>query len=219
MARRQPAEEGLLFDLPLDRPPETQAPAQAPAPTAEEIGQTPLPLADLEPEPAAPATAAAADSPPRPDAPEDAAPGRPSAAKPAAKPAVATLRRRAAAGLADLAVCVAVGVVLSVALLAQGLRLAAADWPAGALFLLTFSFLYSVLPLAFWGRTPGMALAGLRTTSRDGRPLSFRQAILNWLGSVLTMALAGLPLLLALGGDSLSDRISGAVTRRLELAG
>jgi uncharacterized RDD family membrane protein YckC len=110
-------------------------------------------------------------------------------------------------------------VVLLAALLAQGLRPELSDWPAGVLFLLTFSFLYSVLPLAFWGRTPGMTLAGLRTSSGDGRPLSFRQAVLNWLGSVLTVALAGLPLLLALGGRSLSDLISGAVTRRLELSG
>ena len=44
-----------------------------------------------------------------------------------------------------------------------------------------------------------MALAGLRTTGLDGRPLTFRQAALKWLGSVLTVALVGLPLLLALG--------------------
>ncbi len=121
-----------------------------------------------------------------------------------------------AAGLTDLGVCAAVAVVLLVALLAQGVRPVLADWPAGALFLLTFSFLYSVLPLAFWGRTPGMALAGLRTSSADGRPLTFRQSVLNWLGGVLTLALAGLPLLLALGGRSLSDLISGARTAPLD---
>ncbi len=108
-------------------------------------------------------------------------------------------------------------VLLLVALLAQGVRPAISDWPAGLVFLLTFSFLYAVLPLAFWGRTPGMALAGLRGTSTDGRPMSFRQAVLRWLGSVLTLALAGLPLLLlALGGRSLSDLLSGSTTRLLD---
>ena len=80
-------------------------------------------------------------------------------------------------------------------------------------FLLAFSFLYSVLPLAFWGRTPGMSLAGLRKSAKDGGPLTFRQAILTWFGSVLTVALAGLPLLLAVGGRSLGDLIGGSVTR------
>ncbi len=114
-----------------------------------------------------------------------------------------------------MGVCLGVLVVLLVALLAQGLRPTPAEWPAGLVFLLTFSFLYAVLPLAFWGRTPGMTLAGLRATSRDGRPMTFRQAVLKWLGSALTVALAGLPLLLALGGASLSDLISGSRTRRM----
>ena len=127
----------------------------------------------------------------------------------------ATLGQRAGAGIADLGVCVAVAVVLFVALLAQGVQPELSDWPAGVLFLLTFSFLYAVLPLAFWGRTPGMALSGVRSSGRDGRPLTFRQAVLTWLGAVLTVALAGLPLLLALGGRSLSDLISGSVTRQL----
>ena len=207
MSRRQPAEESLLFDLPLDRKP--APPGPQPAPAEKEIEQPALPLATSEPAPAAD------DTPP-----EEAA-GQTEKAKPrrAKATAVATLRLRATAGLTDLGVCLAVVVVLLVALLAQGLRPELSDWPAGALFLLTFSFLYSVLPLAFWGRTPGMALAGIRTSSADGRPLSFRQAMLNWLGSVLTVALAGLPLLLALGGRSLSDLISGAVTRRPEPTG
>lgn len=205
MSRRQPAEESLLFDLPLDRKPATPEPA----PVEEEVEQPALPLAASEPAPAA-------DDVPREPATRQANRAQPARAT---EPDAATLRLRAAAGLTDLGVCIAIVVVLLVALLAQGLRPELSDWPAGALFLLTFSFLYSVLPLAFWGRTPGMTLAGLRTSSADGRPLSFRQAVLNWLGSVLTVALAGLPLLLALGGRSLSDLISGAVTRRPELSG
>ena len=213
MARRRPAEESLLFDLPLEKPPaETPEPAPAEEPSpAGEIEQPPLPLAE---EPAAdteiPEQVIPDSHVDEPPAPSGAAPRRPAGA-----PAAATLRQRAAAGLADLGVCAAVSVVLLVALLAQGIQPQLADWPAGLLFLLAFSFIYSVLPLAFWGRTPGMALSGVRSSGRDGRPLTFRQAVLTWLGAVLTVALAGLPLLLALGGRSLSDLISGSVTRQL----
>jgi uncharacterized RDD family membrane protein YckC len=204
MSRRQPAEEGLLFDLPLDRTP-------ADARVAEDAEQPALPLAEeqVPQPPEEPAFDSRDDEP----LPVDAPPA--GARRPTTPPAGVTLRQRAAAGVADLGACAAVMVVLLVALLAQGVRPALSDWPAGALFLLTFSFLYAVLPLAFWGRTPGMALVGLRTSSPDGRPLTFRQAVLKWLGSVLTVALIGLPLLLALGGRSLSDLISGSTTRRL----
>ena len=205
MSRRQPAEEGLLFDLPLDR-------TTADARVADEVQRAALPLAEeqVPQPPEEPAFDSRDDEP----LPVDAPPA--GARRPATRRAGVTLRQRAAAGLADLGVCAAVMVVLLVALLAQGVRPALSDWPAGALFLLTFSFLYAVLPLAFWGRTPGMALAGLRATSRDGRPLTFRQAVLKWLGSVLTVALAALPLLLALGGRSLSDLLSGSITRPLD---
>ena len=206
MSRRRPAEEGLLFDLPLDRTPtaSVEAAEQSALPLAEEAGEETAEFPQeaaldiFEDEPAA------TELPPVIDQ------------RPLSKPAVVTLRLRAAAGLADLGVCAAVMVVLLVTLLAQGVRPAVSDWPAGAVFLLTFSFLYAVLPLAFWGRTPGMALAGLRASSTDGRPLTFRQAVLKWLGSVLTVVLAGLPLLLALGGGrSLSDLLSGSMTRLL----
>ncbi len=196
MSRRQPAEEGLLFDLPLETTPAEPAPA-------EEIEQPALPLAEEEAPDAAKSPTPAS---PMVDPPARSRPGR--------SPTTATLGQRATAGLTDLGVCIAVAVVLLVALLALGVKPGLADWPAGALFLLTFSFLYAVLPLAFWGRTPGMALAGLQTSSTDGRRLTFRQAVLAWLGSVLTVALAGLPLLLALGGRSFSDLISGSETRR-----
>lgn len=216
MSRRRPAEESLLFDLPLEKPPAAEPePAAEPAP-AEEVDQPPLPLAD-EPE-------LAPETPAREAVIPDSHVDEPSAATPAAprgrppgEPTTATLRLRAAAGIADLGVCAAVLVVLLVALLAQGVRPTVADWPAGVVFLLSFSFIYAVLPLAFWGRTPGMALSGLRSMSKDGRPLTFHQAVLSWLGGALTVALAGLPLLLALAGRSLSDLLSGSVTRRVEL--
>lgn len=202
MSRRQPAEEGLLFDLPLDRAPAdpVEAAVQSPLPLAEEAAaefqeESSLDIFDDDP--------AVSELPPVSDP------------RPPSKPATVTLRLRAAAGLTDLGFCAAVMVMLLVALLAQGVRLDVSDWPGGAVFLLSFSFLYAVLPLAFWGRTPGMALVGLRASSTDGRPLSFRQAVLKWLGSVLTVALAGLPLLLALSGRSLSDLLSGSMTRLL----
>ncbi len=208
MSRRRPAEEGLLFDLPLDRRPIEPAATEA-------VEQPALPLVEEE-VPDVPDLPQEAALDTRDDKPPPVEVSPASNRRPDDKPAAVTLRLRAAAGLTDLGVCAAVMVVLLVALLAQGVRPGVSDWPAGALFLLTFSFLYAVMPLAFWGRTPGMALAGLQTTSTDGRPLTFRQAILNWLGSVLTVALAGLPLLLALGGRSLSDLISGAMTRPLD---
>ena len=207
MTDRRPAEDGLLFDLPLERTP--AAGAKAGPPKDEAAEQPALPLA-AEPEepseestPGAEATAAAEiEAPPA------------KRRRSARQPGPASLRSRLAAGLTDLGVCTAVLIVLLVLLLAQGVRPDASDWPAGALFLLTFSFLYAVLPLAFWGRTPGMALIGLRAASGDGGPLSFRQAVLKWLGLTLTVLLAGLPALLALGGRSLSDLLSGSTTRR-----
>ncbi len=86
------------------------------------------------------------------------------------------------------------------------------DWPAFGGFLLSFSFLYTVVPLAFWGHTLGMSWAGLTAQSLDGEPLSFDQTARRWLGTLVTLALLGLPLLLALTGRSLSDRLSGSRT-------
>jgi len=201
MSRRRQAEGDLLFDLPLDRTPAApvEAVEQSTLPLAEEVADLPeeasLDIFDDE--------QAVSEPPPVSDP------------RPPRKPAAVTLGLRAAAGLTDLGFCGAVMVLLVIALLAQGVRPEVADWPAGVVFLLSFSFLYAVLPLAFWGRTPGMALVGLRASSADGRPLSFRQAVLKWLGSVLTVGLAGVPLLLALGGRSLSDLLSGSMTRLL----
>ncbi len=198
MSRRPPAEEPPLFDLPLE-----------PEPDAREWAE---PEEPPEPQPELPLTPAA-DAPPEALEPEEAppavAPQPPAADKPPAGP----LRSRLIAGLADLGVCAAVVVLLLVVLWSIGVEPVAADWPAAVLFLLSFSFLYEVLPLAFWGRTPGMALAGLRTTTPGGEPLTFGQTVRRWLASVLTVALVGLPALLALTGRSLADRLSGSVTR------
>jgi len=120
--------------------------------------------------------------------------------------------RRAAAGAADLLVHVAVAVLALAGCRALGVVPAVADWPAFGVFLLAFSFLYTVVPLAFWGHTLGMTWAGLTAESAGGEPLSFDQTARRWLGALLTLATAGLPLLLALSGRSLADRLSGSRT-------
>lgn len=124
----------------------------------------------------------------------------------------ASLGSRLAAGAADLLVhaAVVVGVLLGCRYL--GVKPILADWPAVALFLLSFSFLYTVVPLAFWGHTPGMAWAGLDARSRDGEALAFDQTARRWLGAIATILLAGLPLLLSFRGRSLSDLLSGSET-------
>ncbi len=106
----------------------------------------------------------------------------------------------------------AVLLLILVAIVLMGIRPRLADWPAMLLFLAAFSFLYHVLPLAFWGRTLGMWRSGLVARSRDGRQLTIAQTTLRWLGAAATVALAGLPFLAALSGRSLADRLSGSVT-------
>jgi len=120
--------------------------------------------------------------------------------------------RRAAAGAADLLVHVAVAVLALAGCRGLGVMPAVADWPAFGVFLLSFSFLYTVVPLAFWGHTLGMSWAGLTAESLGGEPLSFDQTARRWLGGILTLGTAGLPLLLALSGRSLADRVSGSRT-------
>ena len=81
--------------------------------------------------------------------------------------------------------------------------------PGIALLVVVFSLFFLVVPLAFWGKTAGMAAAGLVCRAADDQPLTFGEAGRRWLGSVLTVALAGVPALLVLGGRSLADRLSG----------
>lgn len=119
---------------------------------------------------------------------------------------------RVASGAADLLVHLAVAVVALAGCRYLGVFPEVRDWPAFAVFLLSFSFLYTVVPLAFWGHTLGMTWAGLTTESAAGEPLSFDQTARRWLGALLTLVVLGLPLLLAIGGRSLADRLSGSRT-------
>lgn len=129
-------------------------------------------------------------------------------------PEPAPLAYRVGAGLADLAILGAVVGVLAAGLWWMGVPPRTADLAPLFAFAVAFSLVYYPLPLAFWGRSPGMGLLGLVARSRDGRPLSFRQAALRWLGAVVTLLALGLPVLLGLLGLSLVDRISGSATWR-----
>lgn len=121
---------------------------------------------------------------------------------------------RLVGGVVDLAIHVAVLLVVGGASWLMGVRPSPEDWPAFAVFLLLFSLLYTGVPLAFWGQTPGMMRVGHVARTGSGEPLTFGQTARRWLGALLTLALAGLPLLLALGASSrsLADRISGSYT-------
>ena len=122
--------------------------------------------------------------------------------------AVDLSRSRLVAGLADLGVVLAVAVTAFVCVALMGVALTPLPWAPMALFLTAFSFLYCVFPLAFWGRTPGMAWQGLRAKNLDGRSLSFGQTAWRWLAGLLTVVTFGLPLVLTLKGTYLSDLLS-----------
>ena len=132
--------------------------------------------------------------------------------RPAWRPSV-PIQAQIAAGLFDLGVMLVVGLLLWLGLQALGVNPDGVGLAFLALFFLPFSYLYQVFPLAFWGRTPGMARCGLVARGRDGRSLTFGQASLRWLASVITALLFGLPLLSTqLTGRSLADRISDSQT-------
>lgn len=126
----------------------------------------------------------------------------------------APLASRFLGGLADLAVHLAVAFTLLFGARLLGVEAGFDDWPALAVFVAVFSFLYTVISTAFWSRTPGMTWASLVTRTEGGAHLTFPQAARRWLGGVVTVCLLGLPALLAAGPDkrSLADRLSGSVT-------
>lgn len=203
--RRSRDQEPSLFDLPLDGP----VPERPDEPEIERDEDEPL-LYEPEPRFSPPEPGSVPPSSPAgPSAPHAARPPapRPSARQPA------PLSARLLAGLADLAVHLALAVALLFGSRLLGAEAGLGDWPALVLFLLVFSFLYTVLPLAFWGQTPGMAWAGLVARGTGGESLTFGQTGRRWLAGLLTVALLGLPAFLAAGGGrSLTDRLSGSET-------
>ncbi len=186
--------EPALFDLPLVVDPEIAEEAGLEVDrTAERDPRPPIAEAEQIDLPAAAPVAAE----------EDASEGL------AERLSAGLLPQRLLAGAIDSAVCgVALGVLVAGASM-LGAPPRAVDGPAYLLALLLFSFFYVVFSLVFWGRTPGMLRAGLAARSRRGRPLSPSQAALRWLGGVATVALLGLPTLLALHDRrSLADYLS-----------
>lgn len=200
--RHEDTEDQLLFDLPLDPAATVTAPATRPelkrAPARSRFESASVKAAPAPP----PAPIAHGDDEEDEDTelPEGAAAAR------------AGLGSRLAAGVADLLIHAAVLMIALIGTRLLGVRATLADAPALAVFLLAFSFLYTIVPLAFWGHTLGMAWSGLVSQNRDGEPLTFGQTACRWLGALLTLAAAGLPLLLALSGRSLADLLSGSVT-------
>ncbi len=124
----------------------------------------------------------------------------------------APLGERALAGLADLGINLLMLGIAAFGCHLVGVRLDLDLWPPFLGLSLVLSFLYWIIPLAFWGQTPGMAWLGNIARSFDDEPLSFGQALLRWLGAWITAGLLGLPQLLALGGRSLTDRLSDSKT-------
>jgi uncharacterized RDD family membrane protein YckC len=187
--RPSPSQEPGLFDLPLENP------APRPRHATTQRAHPEIAPAALAPGPVAVSRASLAKA---------------RGAQPAG------ISARLAAGGADLTVLASA--VVAVAL---GARLLGHqgpwNWLPFGLFLVVFSFLYAVVPLAFWGQTPGMAWRGLVARSLDGDALSFGQTFRRWLGGMATVLLGGLPTLLALatsggGGRSLADLVSGSRT-------
>jgi len=232
MRRRNPGEEDeepSLFDLPLDLPERDRLP---PAMGEEDDDFDPAPPVPTPPsrsrsvrEERSPATAAVAPAASR----ERSAPRRPAplpptprAASPEVEPELpqppgrASLGSRLSAGLADLLVHAAIAAVAFAGARFLGAEPTPTQWPAFALFLAAFSFLYTILPLAFWGQTLGMTWGRLAARDRDGEPLTFDQAARRWLGGLLTTALFGLPLFVAGRGRTLTDLLSGSETYRAD---
>lgn len=128
----------------------------------------------------------------------------------------ARFRERLQAGFADGLILAGVGA--AALLSAEGLGAAARGWMgllAVGTFLLSWSFLYFVVTLAFWGQTPGMAWARVRVLSQDGEAISFGQAAWRWAGFWLVLASGGVLGLLGLSGRSLADRLSKSTLESL----
>ena len=72
--------------------------------------------------------------------------------------------------------------------------------PWATILFVAWALLYSIVPLAMTGRTPGKALVGLRVVRRDGQPLHLRQAVVRAVVLPFSFTLLGLGLLGALIG-------------------
>ena len=149
---------------------------------------------------------------PGPHRSDGAADAAPNAATDLPVTAMAPVRPRLLAGAVDLGCHLAVAGAGAVGAVLLGVRPEPAALPGLGLLVVVFSLFFLVVPLAFWGRTAGMAAAGISCRAADDQPLTFGEASRRWAGSLLTVAACGVPALLVLaGGRSLADRLSGSV--------
>ncbi len=197
---RKPPESPGLFDLPLDSDrtrPDAASPAERPGAPYRQPEELSLFSDEAEGAEVSEDLSESASPVPRDQPPPRQAAG---------------FAARCVAGLIDVGVLLTVALAIALGTHWLGVDLAPRDWPALLVVLLSFSFLYLVPPLAFWGRTPGMGWAGLVARTVDDQPLTFLQTVLRWLGAVITLAACGLPMLLSFTGASLSDRLSRSRT-------
>ncbi len=121
---------------------------------------------------------------------------------------------RLTSGLLDLAAVLAVALAALVGARLLGVEPHLDLLPGVILFVVIFSFVYHVFALLFWGRTPGMASADLVTRDPSGKSLTARQSALRWAGSLGTVLLAGVPMVVSwFTGWSLADLVSGSETK------
>ena len=202
-SRFRPREEpGLFDDLPLQQDP------SSPKPPTENKSSRAEPAADSPPSPIPQPLPLFVE--------DDEASAVESVTTPGGRQVV-SFQTRLMAALVDLGFVLGVMLVVWAGLWLLGIDLDMVDRALVLVFLLPFSFLYQIFPLAFWSCTPGMAKMGIVARSRDGQPLTFSQAARRWLGSLLTVALLGLPLILtASSGRSLSDRLSDSRTQPVQ---
>ncbi len=120
---------------------------------------------------------------------------------------------RLTSGLLDFAAMLAVTLIALVGADLLGIAPRVRLLPGVLLFVLAFSFLYHVISLLFWGRTPGMASVGLIARDLSNLPLTAQQAAYRWLGSLATLLLAGIPMVVSwFTGRSLADSLAESVT-------
>ena len=228
-----PPDEPVLFDLPLGLPydvpeldlqPPGAKPRERPAATSAPVGVKPahrtpsdfLPFDEPEDEPAPPLSYPRAVPSPRPQIPEPEDREEETAGVALAPSVFPSGRERWIAGAADLVVHAAVLVVALIGVRVLGVHPAPAHAAPFGLFLASFSFLYTVIPLAFWGQTLGMGWMRTIARDRDGQALTFDQTARRWAGGLIVAGLLGLPVWLARRGRSLTDWLSGSITLRAD---
>lgn len=146
--------------------------------------------------------------------------GLPMPAPPPVRPSgLALLPDRAIGTAADAAVSILLvlaGLLAAYAARGRTPEFAGLGW--AFVFALYVSFFVVVVPLVLFGRTVGMALAGLATRDEGaGRRLTPTEATRRWAGTLATVAAIGLPLFFTARdpeAPTLADRLSGRTLAR-----